>query len=84
MPLMDEEKRMCMKIDSLLPPIEKKAPMLLKEDTLEGCGFVANSLSTKEFPFKLVLPIVEVEEFILAHEKDDEGVLVMSLKVISF
>ena len=75
MPLTNEEKRM--RIESLLSPIDEHAPMFLKEDTLEGFEFVANSLSTKKLAFELLSHIMEVEKFILASDKDDEGVLAM-------
>ena len=77
MPLIDEQKRVCMKIESSLPPFEEFAPTLPQEDTLEGYGLVANSLSTKELAFELILHITEVEKFILASDEDDEEVLAM-------
>ena len=57
--------------------IEEHAPMFLQEYILEGLGIRANSLSTKEFAFELISHIIEVEEFILAHDVDNEGVLEM-------
>ena len=56
--LTNEEKRMCMRIESLLLPIEEHEPMFLKEDTLEGFEIMANSLSTKELPFEHVSHIM--------------------------
>ena len=76
-PLADEVKRMCMRIESLLSPIEEYAPTFIQEETLEGFGIVANSLFTKELAFELISPIMEVEESILSHDEDDEGALAM-------
>ena len=39
---------------------------------------MANSPSTKELSFELVLAIMEVEKFILACDVDDDGVLAMT------
>ena len=76
-PLMDEQKMTCMRIERSLPLYEELAPTLLQEVTLEGYKFEANSLSTKKLAFKLLSPIMEVEEFILTHDKDEKGVLAM-------
>ena len=76
-PLTNEERKMCMIIESLLPPIEEHAPTFFQEENLEGFGIVANSLSTKKLAFELIQHIMEVEESILAHDEDDEGVLAM-------
>ena len=64
-------------VESSLQLFEELAPTLLQEDTLEGYKLKANSLSTKELAFELVLPIMELEEFILTHNKDEDGVLAM-------
>ena len=74
-PLMNEEKRMCMRIESLLPPIEDHTHTFLQECPLKEFEIVANSLSTKELAFELTSHIIEVEKFILAHDEDDEGEL---------
>ena len=75
MPLTDEQKRMFMRMESLLPPIKEHTPMFLQEDPLEGFEIRANSPSTQELAFELMLHIMEREEFILAHDEDDEEVL---------
>ena len=51
--------------------------MFLQEETLEGFELEANSLSTKELEFELTLHGMEVEEFILTINEDEEGVLTM-------
>ena len=38
---------------------------------------MANSLSTKDLAFEPISHIMEVEEFILAYDEDDEGLLAM-------
>ena len=48
--------------------------MILKEDTLEGYKFEANSFPTKELAFELLSPILKVEKFILMSD-ENEGVL---------
>ena len=60
-PLTDEERWMCMKIESLLQPIED----------------MANSLSTNELTFELTSHSTKVEKLILTGDEDDEGVLAM-------
>ena len=75
-PLTDEERRACMKIESSFLLIEKQAPKILQEDTLEGYKFQANSFPTKELAFELLTSIPEVEEFILTSNEDEKGVLV--------
>ena len=77
MPLTDEERRMCMRIESLLLPIEEHAPMFLQEDPLEGFVIMANSPSTKDLTLEIISQIMEVEKFILVHDEDDEEVLAM-------
>ena len=64
---------MYMRIERLLPPIEEHEPMFLQEDTIEGFEFVANSLSTKELAFEILLHIMKVDD----DDKDDDGVLAM-------
>ena len=76
-PLTDEEKKICMRIKSPLPLFEEHAPMFLQKDILEGFGIMANSLSTKELAFELISHVMEVDEFILTHNENDEGVLAM-------
>ena len=66
-----------MQIESSLPLFEELAPTLLQEDTLEGYKLETNSFSTKELAFELVSPIMEVEEFILTYDENEEGVLAM-------
>ena len=39
---------------------------------------MANSPSTKELAFELVLTIMEVEKFILVWDEDDDGILDMT------
>ena len=46
-PLLDEEMRACMKIESSFSLIKDDAPKILQEDTLEGYKFEANSFPTK-------------------------------------
>ena len=77
MPLKDEERQMCMRIQTLLSPFEVHTPILLQEDTLKEFELEANSLSTDELAFDLRSPIMEVEEFIHVHNEDEEGVLAM-------
>ena len=66
-----------MKIEWLLFPIEEHAPIFLQEDILERFEIGANSLSNKELAFELILHLIELEEFILAHDEDDERILAM-------
>ena len=73
--LTDEEKMTCMRIESLFLHFEEQAPKILKEETLEGYKFEANSFPTKELSFELTSPIPEVEEVILTSDEDEEGVL---------
>ena len=61
MPLTNEERKLCMRIESSLPSFVEHAPILFQEDTLERFGLEANSLSTKELAFELISPIIEVE-----------------------
>ena len=74
-PLADEEKRACMKLESSFSPIKDLVPTFLQKDTLEGYKFEPNSFPTKELAFELLTPILEVEEFILMSDEDEEGVL---------
>ena len=55
--------------------IKEQALKILKEETLEGYKFEANSFPTKGLEFELTLPIPEVEEVILTSDEDEEGVL---------
>ena len=73
--LMDEEKMMCMRIESSFLHFEEQSPKILQEETLEGYKFEANSFPTKELPFELTSPILEVEEVIFMSDEDEEGVL---------
>ena len=66
-----------MKINNSLSPIEEHTPILLQEDTLEGFGLKTNSFPTKELAFELISPIMEVGEFILVYDEDEERVLAM-------
>ena len=50
-PLTDEERMVCMKLESSFFPIEDLAPKFLQEDTLEGHKFESNSFPTKELAF---------------------------------
>ena len=75
--LSDEEKNFCMWIESSLLPFDELAPTILQEDTSEVYKFEANSFPTKEFAFELVSPILEVQEFILTHNEDEEGIWAM-------
>ena len=77
MPLTDEERRMCMRIESSLPPFVEHAPILFQEDTLQRFGLESNSLSTNELAFELLSHIMKAEKFILASDEDDVGVLTM-------
>ena len=74
-PLTDEERRACKKLESSFPLIKEQAPIILQEDTLEGYKFEANSFSSKELTFELTSPILEVEEVILTSNEDEERVL---------
>lgn len=47
MALKDEEKSMCIKPESLLPPIEDYVLIFIQEDPFEGFKVEANSPSTK-------------------------------------
>ena len=76
-PLKYEQKNFCMQIESSLLPFDELAPTLLQEDTLEGYKLETNSFSTKELEFELVSSIMEVKEFILMHDEDEEEVLDM-------
>ena len=53
-PITNEQKMICMRIESSLGPFEELTSTLLQEDTLEGLKFEANYFSTKELAFKLV------------------------------
>ena len=77
MPLTDEERQMCMRIESSLPPFVEHTPILFQEDTLERFGFKGNSLSTKELTFELLSHIMKAEKFILTSNEDAEGILGM-------
>ena len=68
--LMDEEMRVCIKIESSFLHIEKHAPMFLQEDTLEGFEIDANSFPTKELAFELIMHNMKVEELILTSDED--------------
>ena len=52
-PLMDKERRACMKIESSFSLIKEQAPMILQEETLEGYKFEANSFPAKELALSL-------------------------------
>ena len=65
MPLSDNERHMYKRIESLRPPFVEHAPILFQENTLERFGLEANSLSTKELDFELLLLIMKAEKFIL-------------------
>ena len=75
MQLTDEEKIMCMRIESSFLHSKEQAPKILQEDTLEGYKFEATSFPTKELAFKRTLSIMEVEELILTRYEDEEGEL---------
>ena len=53
----------------------EQAPKILKEETLEGYKFEANSFPTKELAFELLTPISEVEEVIFTSDEDEDRVL---------
>ena len=74
-PFTNEERRAYKKIENSFPIIEKQAPMILQEDTLEGYKFEANSFPTKELAFDLTLPILKVEEVVLTSDKNENRVL---------
>ena len=74
-PLTNEEMRAWKKLDSSFSPMEERAPKILKEETLEGYKFEANSFPTKELAYEPTLTISEVEEVILKIDEDEEGVL---------
>ena len=74
-PLTDEERRTFMKLKSSFSLIEKQAPKILKEDTLDGYKFEANSFPTKELVFEPTLIILKMKKFILTSDEDEEGVL---------
>ena len=76
-PLTDEERRACMKIESSLSPIKEHAPMFLQEDAIKGFGLKTNSFPAKEFAFELISHNMKVEKLILMSAEDDKGVLVM-------
>ena len=73
-PLLDEEMRVCMKIERLLSLNKEDAPKILQEDTFQGYKFEANSFPTKELAFEPTLIIPKVK-FILTRDEDEEGVL---------
>ena len=76
--LTNEEKNFCMRIENSLLPFDELEPTLLQEDTLERYKFEANSFSTKELAFELLSPIMELDEFILTYDEDEDGVLAMT------
>ena len=76
-PLTDEERRACMKIECSFLLIKEDAPKILQEDTLEGYKFEAGSFPTKELAFELTSQNMEVERLILTSDEDEEGVLTM-------
>ena len=73
--LTDEETRACMKIESSFSPIKEHAPLFLQDDTLEGFGLEANSLSTKELAFELTLHSTKVEKLILTSNEDEKRIV---------
>ena len=72
-PLTDEEKRACMKINNSFLTNKEQSPMILQKDTLEGYKFEANSFPAKELAFELTWQNMEVEELILDSDEDEEG-----------
>ena len=74
-PLTDEERRACKKLESSFLLIEKQAPKILQEGTLEGYKFEVNSFPTKELTFEPTLIIPRVEKFVLTSDEDEEGIL---------
>ena len=69
-PLTDEERRACKKIESSFSLMKEQAPMILQEDIVEGYKFEA-----KELAFELTLHNTEVEKLIFTRNEDEEGVL---------
>ena len=74
-PLTNEERRSCIKIEISFLPIEKQSPMFLQEDSLEGFELEANSFPTKELAFEFKLHNTEVEKLILVSDEDEKGVV---------
>ena len=74
-PLTNEERRSCIKIEISFLPIEKQSPMFLQEDSLEGFELEANSFPTKELAFEFKLHNTEVEKLILVSNEDEKGVV---------
>ena len=66
--LTDEENMTCMQIES--SHFEDQAPKILKEETLEGYKFEANSFLTKELALELLSLIPKVEQVILTSNED--------------
>ena len=75
MPLTDEERQICMRIESLLPRCKEHASIHLQENTIEGFWLKANSFSTKELAFELISDIMKVEKLIFAPYEDEDEVL---------
>ena len=68
--LTDEEKMICMQIESSFPHFEEQAPKILQEETLEGIELNTNSLSTKELELALKLLNLDMKELIFMKDKD--------------
>ena len=73
--LTDEEKLICIRIESSFPHFEEQAPEILQEDTLEGFKLNTNSFTIEELDLEFLLYIHEVEELILMKDGDGEGTL---------
>ena len=73
--LTNEEKNLCMQMESSLQHFKKQAPDFLKEKTLEGIELSTNSVSIKELELELKLLNLDVEELNLMKDENGEEVL---------
>ena len=73
--LTNEEKLICMWIESSFPHFEEQAPEILQEDTLEGIKWKTNSVPTVELAFELQFIILKVKNLISTTNGDAGKVL---------
>ena len=71
--LTNEEKLICMRIESSFPHFEKQAPDILQEETLEGIELNTNSVSTKFLGLDLKLLNLDVEKVIFRTDEDEKA-----------
>ena len=69
--LTDEEKLICMLIESSFPHFEEQALEILQEDTLEGIKWKTYSVPTVELAFEHQFIILKVENLISTTDEDD-------------